>query len=162
MNKMKDFLADLDLVGFTSRIKRLSDDILYSTRDYYKSQDLDIEPNWHLIFLLLEEKSMTLTEISEELRISHPACVKIINKMKKIGYILAKPDQEDSRKQILELTEKSRIMLPEYHKHWNAGIATIHEITADCNNILEELQKIEKRLSEGSYKIRTLRNYYKQ
>lgn len=162
MNDMKDFLAELELTGFTSRIKRLSDDILYSTRDYYKSQDLDIEPNWHLIFLLLEQKAMTLTEISEELRLSHPACVKIINKMKKMGYIQSEPDKTDSRKQILELTEKSLEMLPEFHKHWNAGIETIHEITADCAEILEQLQKIEEKLSQGSYKIRTLRNYYKQ
>lgn len=159
---MRDFLAELEFTGFTSRIKRLSDDILYSTRDYYKSVDLDIEPNWHLIFLLLEEKSRTLTEISEELRISHPACVKIVNKMKTLEYIKSRPDEEDSRKQILELTEKSRAKLPVFHQHWNACIETIHEITVDCSNILEELAKIEHRLAEGNYKIRTLRNFYKQ
>ena len=160
---MKDFLADLELTGLTSRIKRLSDDILYSTRDYYKSVDLDIEPNWHLIFLLLEEnKAMTLTEISDELRISHPACVKIISKMKKTGYLQSESDPQDSRKQLLTLTEKSIQNLPVFHQHWNAGIKTIHEITADCTNILKEIEKIEQKLSEGSYKIRTLRNFYRQ
>lgn len=104
-----DFLQQIGFAGLNSRIKRLSDELLYSTRDYYKNAGFDIEPNWHLIFLLLEKhKSLTNTEISQELRMSHPACVKIINKMKKKDYIDTKTDKNDSRKQLLELSDKAK------------------------------------------------------
>lgn len=160
---MKDYLSEIELAGLTSRIKRLSDAIIYSTRDYYKSVDLDIEPNWHLFFLLLDKNnSLTLTEISEELRMSHPACVKIIHKMKNAGYIKSKADKTDSRKQILSLTQKSKDRLPVFHKHWDACIETMKEITIDSPNFLRELSNVEQKINEKSYKDRTLKNFNNQ
>ena len=89
---MNDFLTEIEFVGLTSRLKRLSDALLYSTKELYKSEGLDIEPNWNLIFILLQEnEAMTITEISEKLQFSHPAVVKIINKMKKMGMWRPKP-----------------------------------------------------------------------
>lgn len=156
---MNDFLTEIKFAGLTSRLKRLSDDILYSTRDYYKTVGLDIEPNWHLIFLLLEKnKSLTISEISQELRMSHPACVKIINKMKKKDYVLTKTDSIDTRKQLLELSGKSKKQLPIFHKHWDACIKTTQELIQDSPNFMDELRELERNLNQKSYKDRTLYN----
>ncbi len=156
---MKDFLTDIKFAGLTSRLKRLSDDILYSTRDYYKTVGLDIEPNWHLIFLLLEKNgSLTITEISQELRMSHPACVKIINKMKKKDYVTTKTDNNDLRRQLLELSDKSKKQLPSFHKHWDACIKTIEELLEQSPHFDEDLRKIEMKISKKNYKERTLNN----
>lgn len=160
---MKDFLTEIEFAGLTSRIKRLSDDILYSTRDYYKTIGLDIEPNWHLIFLLLEKNnSLTITEIAQELRMSHPACVKIINKMKKKDYVITKTDENDSRKQLLKLSDKSKKQLPEFHKHWDACIKTIQEFVQDSPHFSEELSAFEAKVNEKSYKERSLENLKKE
>jgi len=160
---MKDYLAALELVGLTSRIKRLSDDILYSTREYYKTIDVDIEPNWHLIFILLEKhETLTITEISEELRMSHPACIKIVNKMKRASYLNATVDENDSRRQLLKLTKKAHKNLPIFHRHWNACIETMRELTAESPNFLADLTRIEQKIIEKDYKERTLLNFEKQ
>lgn len=154
-----DFLQQIGHAGLNSRIKRLSDELLYSTRDYYKAVGLEIEPNWHLIFLLLEKQnSLTITEISEELRMSHPACVKIINKMKKKGYINTKTDKKDSRKQLLKLSEKSKNQLPNFHKHWNACIKTTKELTENSPHFIQELTEFENLVAAKNYKERTLNN----
>ncbi|CAM3606589.1 MarR family transcriptional regulator [Zobellia roscoffensis] len=156
---MDDYLSEIEFAGLISRIKRLSDEILYSTRDYYKTVGLDIEPNWHLIFLLLEEyESMTITEIAQELRMSHPACVKIINKMKKKGYVTTRTDDRDLRRQLLELSEKSKKQLPLFHKHWNAGMKTTEELVANSPHFIKELKEMEIKISKKSYKERTLNN----
>ncbi|CAM4396183.1 MarR family winged helix-turn-helix transcriptional regulator [Zobellia nedashkovskayae] len=156
---MNDFLTEIEFAGLNSRIKRLSDEILYSTRDYYKTMGLDIEPNWHLIFLLLEKyESMTITDISQELRMSHPACVKIINKMKKKGYVNSRTDDNDLRKQLLELSEKSLKQLPVFREHWNAGAKTTKDLMENSPHFIEELKEIELRISEKSYKERTLKH----
>jgi len=156
---MNDFLSEIEFAGLNSRIKRLSDEILYSTRDYYKTMGLDIEPNWHLIFLLLEKyESMTITDISQELRMSHPACVKIINKMKKKGYVNSRTDDNDLRKQLLELSEKSLEQLPVFREHWNAGAKTTKDLMENSPHFIEELKEIELRISEKSYKERTLKH----
>ena len=155
----QDFLKEIGPAGLHSRLKRLSDDILYSTRDYYKSLELDIEPNWILVFLLLEKNgTTTITEISQYLAMSHPACVKIINAMKKRGYVLASIDQNDSRKQQLELSDKSLELFPFFQKHWEAGIKTTQDLLEDSPHFLEDLAAFEAKIKEGSYKDRTLGN----
>lgn len=61
----KDFLKEIHYAGLTSRLKRLSDSLLNTTKEFYKSRGTDIEPNWHLIFLLLKEHgALNLTQIS--------------------------------------------------------------------------------------------------
>lgn len=154
-----DFLQQIGYAGLNSKIKRLSDELLYSIRDYYKSAGLDIEPNWHLIFLLLEKyNSLTITEISHELRMSHPACVKIINKMKQKGYIDTKTDENDSRKQRLELSKKAKKTLPTLHKHWDACIKTTKELIENSPNFIQDLTEFENLLTEKNYKERTIEN----
>lgn len=152
---MGDYLKQIEYAGLFSRIKRLSDEILYDTKEYYKSVNVDIEPNWHLIFLILEEhQSITLSEISEKLRMSHPACIKIINKMKSSGYIQSNRDKNDHRKQILQLTEKAINNLPIFHQHWDKALIAIKEIMNKCPHFFYELEIIENDLREKKYKNR--------
>ena len=73
-----DFLKELGYLGLIARLKRLSDSMLYSIRDLYKLEDIDIEPNWHLVFLILKKhKTRTMTEIAESFHLSQAAIVKI-------------------------------------------------------------------------------------
>ena len=156
---MNDFLTEMEFVGLTSRLKRLSDALLYSTKELYKTEGLDIEPNWNLIFILLQENgSMTITEISEKLQFSHPAVVKIINKMKKNGHVETRTDAKDKRKQILTLTEKAYKQLPIFEKYWNAGRQTVKDLLADSPHFLEEFLKIEEKVNQNDYRERTLKN----
>jgi MarR family transcriptional repressor of emrRAB len=157
-----DFLIELQLVGLTSRLKRLTDNILYSTKDFYKAVGVDIEPNWHLIFLLLKKhEELTVTEISERLQMSHPAIVKIIRNMKAKGYIGTKTDTTDSRKQLLYLTEKAKLALPQLEKCWEACILTMNELLDGNELFLKNLELIEEKIGKKSYKERTLNNLKK-
>lgn len=158
-----DFLQEIEFAGLNSRLKRLSDDLLYSTREYYKEVGLDIEPNWHLIFLLLEKhEALTITEISQKLRMSHPACVKIINKMKKKGYVNTQADPDDLRKQLLKLSSKAINNLPSFHKHWDACIKTSKDLMKNSPDFFNELAEFENLVAEESYKARTLNHLNEQ
>lgn len=156
---MEDFLSAITHEGLAGRLKRLSDELLYSTRAYYKSTGLDIEPNWHLVFLLLEkQEQMTITEISQELKMSHPGMVKIVNGMKKKGYLLSQSDENDSRKQLLSLSEKAKNLFPEFRRHWDAGIMTMQQLVEDSPHFLDELRNLELRFAESNYQQRTSEN----
>lgn len=157
-----DFLQKMGYAGLSSRIKRINDALLYSTREFYKAQDLDIEPNWHLVILLLKEKGqLSNSQISEELQLSHPAVVRMINQMKAKNYVNAKEDETDSRRTLLELSEKALKEMPELEKCWDAGVETMKEITKNKELIFEVLQDMEKQLEEGNYKTRTENNLKK-
>ncbi len=151
----EDFIRDLQESGFTARIKRLSDSMLYAARKLYKTLDLDIEPNWHLIFLLLKkEEVLSITDISSKLHFSHPAIIKIIKKMKEKGYVTSFSNPSDSRKQMIKLSDKALKELPKLEEKWNS----IHNVIEDLieKDFLEKLSSIENQLATKSLSERVI------
>ncbi len=155
----KDFLNSLASAGYTARIKRISDSLMYDARRVYAEIDLDIEPNWHLIFLLLkQEKTLSVTEIADVLGFSHPAIIKIVKKMKAKGYLDSRTDPNDSRKQLMELSSKAKQKLPEFEKEWN-HIKTVIENIID-SDMARLLTQLEEKLRHTSL-LETYRNSIK-
>jgi len=143
-----DYLQTLDLIGVTARIKRISDTLMHDARKVYEYLDLPIEPNWHLVFLLLKkEKQLSVTEISRALKFSHPAIINIIKKMKASGYVTTTTDSKDSRKQIVLLTDKAYEELPSLEAEWDKikiAVGTIFD-----NEFLAQLTKVEEKMNKS-------------
>jgi len=149
MIQEKDFLQELAAFGFTARIKRISDALMYDAKKVYEFADLEIEPNWHLIFLLLQkEGQLSVTEISRKLGFSHPAIIKITKKMKLKEYLESATDSNDSRKQLLSLSEKSKNILPAFEEKWKK-IEEVMEEFVD-GEFLARLAEIEQKLDDKS------------
>lgn len=152
-----DFLKEIEYLGLIARIKRLNDAVLYSIRDLYKTENVDIEPNWHLVFLILRKhKTRTNTEIAEAFGFSQPAVCKIIHKMKEKGYIDTVRDTNDDRKRGLRLSQKAINELPRFEKIWNAGQQSIKELLREHEELPGLLEKIEQQIEEKSFKQRVL------
>lgn len=151
----EDFLIEMGYAGLTGRLKRLSDAFIYQTRDFYREHESDIEPNWHMIFMLLQKnEKMTVTEIADTLQLSHPAIVKLINKMKKRGYVDAEIDSQDNRKYQLMLSQKAKQKLPVLQEYWTAGEKALEELLGFNTRLLEEIQKLEDRMAEADFRTR--------
>lgn len=145
----------MGFTGLTGRLKRLSDAFIYQARDFYRANESDIEPNWHMIFLLLKKyEKMTVTEIAEALQLSHPAIVKLVTKMKIQGYIKSELDPMDNRKYQLMLSPKAIKELPVLQEYWVAGEMALQELLGFDTRLLEEIQKLEDRMAEADYKTR--------
>jgi DNA-binding MarR family transcriptional regulator len=157
-----DFFAEQDFLGFTARMKRISESLLYSCKDLYKSLELGIDPNWHLVFLMFKDKeTLTMTEIADAFQITQSGVIKTINKMKAKGYLISTVDEKDKRKHLLKLSDKAKSELPHLNLVWKAGRETIKEILNDDPTILKLMSEIEARISDANYKERTLRNIAK-
>ncbi|MEQ9403949.1 MAG: helix-turn-helix domain-containing protein [Cyclobacteriaceae bacterium] len=152
----RDFIKELGCLGLMSRLKRLSDSMAYGVRELYKSEGLDIEPGWHLVFLLLKKhKTRTITEIAESLGMSLPGVVKMINKMKENDYIEAGNDPYDSRKRQLRLSNKAKKALPQFEKIWKAGEESLLGIVGPHHHaFLDQIEEIELRFSERTFSER--------
>lgn len=152
---MSDFLTELGHLGMIARLKRMSDAMLYSIREVYKTENVDIEPNWHLVFLLLKKyRTRTMSEIAEAFGLSQPAVVKIINKMKHKGYIEVVADAADSRKKQLRLSGKALEELPRFERIWAAGQASIGELLDGNDAFMPILADMEQQLSDISFSQR--------
>ena len=139
---MKDFIDYLKYYGLTARIKRLSDNLNTEARKIYHYLGYDIEPNWHLIFLLLKkEEELSVTEIANRLKLSHPAIVKIIKRMKELDYVVSFQDKNDSRKHLLSLSSKSKEKLPQFEIEWKKIQDIVKEYAND--DFLDNIQYFE-------------------
>ena len=110
MNEQKeDFVGQLGFLSMAARMKRLSDHIMHSARQFYKEEGIDIEPNWYLVFLLLKEhECLSITEIAEALQFSHPSVITMVRKMHKNGYLRCTTDPADTRRQLVKLSPKAK------------------------------------------------------
>ncbi|MBS9462906.1 MarR family transcriptional regulator [Flagellimonas sp. 389] len=141
------YLKSLQIIGVTARIKRISDTLMHDARRVYEYLELPIEPNWHLIFLLLKEKGqLSVTEISKALEFSHPSVITIIKKMKKVGYVTSRVHTKDSRKQIIELTEKAHKELPKLQAEWDQIKIAVRDIFD--NEFLGQLEIVEEKMEQ--------------
>ncbi len=157
----KDFIKGLELIGYTARVRRLSDSLNKMGKVVYKNLNLEIEPNWHLILLILEkEKELTATEIAEQLSFSHTAIIKITKKMVSSNFLIAHKSTTDNRKQLYSLSDKAIRELPKLKKIWN-DIAGVHNQYVS-KTFLKELSKIENALAEKSTIIRVKELYDKR
>jgi len=154
-----DFLKDLKFLGMAARLKRLSDTLSASIKDLYKERGIDIEPSWHLIFLYLKKKeTSTMSEIAEALHYSQPAVTKMINRMKKKGYLDVIRDENDTRKKNLRLSKNAKKRLPEFEIIWAAGQKSIQEILQSNTDFFNYLEHFESEIEKESFKNRALRN----
>tara|TARA_B100000508_G_C11439028_1_gene267709 strand:+ start:777 stop:1256 length:480 start_codon:yes stop_codon:yes gene_type:complete len=153
---MNDFAKELGCLGFTMRLKRISDALMHDGKKMYKQLGLDIEPNWYVIFRLLKrENELSVTEISEKVGMAHPSIISLTNKMIKAGYLTSNQCEEDSRKRLLTLSEKAIQKMPEFEKVWAAGEAGVVEAVSGTE-IMKALTLIEERFGEKGFRERTI------
>ncbi|MBV6647762.1 MAG: MarR family transcriptional regulator [Cyclobacteriaceae bacterium] len=152
---MKDFASELGCLGFSMRLKRISDALMHDGRKMYKELGFDIEPNWYIIFRLLnQEGELTVMEIADRILLAHPSVIAIVNKMTKAGYVTSKKSSSDNRKRVLQLTSKAYQMLPEFERVWNAGEKGIIK-ALEGTNAMEVISKLEDRFFSKGFKDRT-------
>lgn len=152
-----DYINELGYLALATRLKRISDAMVHSGREMYKSLGLEVEPNWFLIFKLLTKyKQLTITEIASKLHFSHPSVIGLLSKMELNDYLHASADKTDTRKRQFSLTEKALKTLPELEKIWTAGALSTQNMFPEDSDFLNQLEAIEIQLSQSSFMQRTL------
>ncbi|MDL2144750.1 helix-turn-helix domain-containing protein [Flavobacterium tructae] len=157
-----DFLKDLGYKALDSRMKRISDKISYSVKKFYKENNIEIEPHWYLIFMLLRDKGkLSIAEIADSLGYAHPTLVMTVKNMSSKGYLIVEKDQLDKRKQMVSLSEKSIHSLPQFELIWNSCEATILNVLDHNLGILKYLDEIDEALDKTTFYYRFKQEYSK-
>ncbi|KAB2868962.1 MAG: MarR family transcriptional regulator [Bacteroidales bacterium] len=155
----KDFLKELEFLGVTARIKRLSDSLFYDIKSLYNANGIDIEPSWHLVLLILKRKEfLSMVELSELLSLSKPAVTKMIKKMQQLDYIVIDSDGADNRKKMITLSAKAIDNMPKFEKIWDAGQRSVQQILEGTPYFMDALSDFERKHSEESFSKRALKN----
>lgn len=152
----RDFVSELGCLGFTMRLKRISDALIHDGRRMYREMGLDIEPNWYVIFRLLKrEGRLTVTEIADRILWAHPSVIAITNKMIKAGYLHSIRHETDNRKRELDLTKKAEEMLPQFERIWDAGERGVIQALKGTD-AMEIIATLEERFFSKGFRERTI------
>jgi DNA-binding MarR family transcriptional regulator/ribosomal protein S18 acetylase RimI-like enzyme len=118
---MSTYLASLGSLGFTYRLRRLSDRLQEDGRRLYSSVGIPLEPNWHILIDFLDgEGSSSVTEASAAMGVSHPTVIELARKLEAAGLIEAAVDPSDGRRRVLSLSAHGHGLLPDFRHLWDA------------------------------------------
>jgi len=139
---------------FGTRLKRLSDRFLQDVSKLYKSLNLPFEPGWFPVFYLLNEKgTLTMTEIANELKITHSAVSQLVNSLKKKNYLKFIKDAGDKRKIMVTFTKEGLNITEKLVPVWQSLKRSMEELINQGKysvNMLAGLNEIESQLDEKS------------
>ncbi len=154
---MSDFLAGLGALGFTYRLRRLSDRLQDGGRRLYRSLGIPLEPNWHVLLLYLEHQGpASVTEAAGALNVSHPAISDMARRMEAAGLIRTTTDPADRRRRVLALSHMGQRLMPEFRAIWEqAGdeLGAVIEATTGSDS-LAGLAIIELELDDAELDVR--------
>lgn len=158
-----DFVKALGYKALDSRLRRISEAMARDIKHVYKELQIDVEPNWYLVFMLLRDhRCLSIADIAERLRYAHPSVVVIVQKMQENGYVDAQSDPDDKRKKLIVLTEKAVQMLPELEEIWDSCENAILQVIDNDLAILDYLDRLESRLYSKSFYKRFKIEYSKR
>jgi len=147
-----DIIHEMGYVALATRLKRISDKMTYSTRLMYKKLNIDIEPNWYLVLILVEKTpNISVMEIAKNLNFTHQSVIAITTKMVNRDYLQISKGIEDKRKTIFNLTSKSIEILPEISEIWETGKDVIYQLLNGDTAITKYLEILESNLDEKSF-----------
>ncbi len=147
-----DLFNHLGELALGSRLKRLSDQIMRDGSRIYQANDIKFEPKWFPVFYLLSEHApLGVTEMSQDLGVSHAAVSQVVRELLQKKLITGVMDPSDGRKRLLSLSESGSELLPKIKELWNDIAVAIHEmINSHQSNIIDSIREVENSFSEHS------------
>lgn len=160
---MGDLIGSLGSLAIASRLKRLSDIIMQAATDVYVHHQIDFEPRcFPLFYFLMQNEEASIMEISEQLKLSHPAIILIAKVLEKKGLIVSAKSKDDGRKRLLKLTKKGHDLVPKLQQVW-VQLKTLNTelIEKQPHNFLVALQELEQEWQNLDY-LKLYQSKYKE
>jgi DNA-binding MarR family transcriptional regulator len=127
-----DFLKELGVLAFGSRLKRLLERLNKDIFRFYQLQAVDFQPHWFSTLYLLGLRSpMKITGIAEKLCYTHPAVNKLVAQMNRAGLVRSSQGKKDRRQRLVYLTGKGRALIGFLSPVWEEISSVMSELIAD-------------------------------
>jgi DNA-binding MarR family transcriptional regulator len=131
-----------------SRLRRISDSFLSEITRAYQNEGIEFDASWFPVFYLLAENdSLSIKELSEQTEVSHPAASQLITGLKNKGLVTTTTCADDGRKQLVTFTAKGRELLTRVQPVWDAILLSMQEVLSDepqTRQLLAAITSLEK------------------
>ena len=148
----RDTFSELGLLSLGSRLKRLSDQMMYQVSGIYQHRQVAFEPSWLPVFSLLQDGNpRAITDISQTLGLAHPSVIQITNAMIKKGVAVSQKDPADSRRRLIQLTENGIGMQAELLEVWGDIRQAVERMMQESGcDLLQNIEAVEKVMTHQS------------
>ncbi|WP_131538424.1 MarR family winged helix-turn-helix transcriptional regulator [Pedobacter nototheniae] len=140
------------LLAISTRLQRLSDQIRKDGALIYKAFGIDFQPKWFpVLYTLYKKAAMSVVLLSEEIGYAHPSTISLLKELEKEKLIRSRKDKLDTRKRLVELTEKGAALLSTMEPVWEVIIKATAEITNTQNNLMNAIIEVENGLKQKGF-----------
>jgi DNA-binding MarR family transcriptional regulator len=147
-----NLITEMGAFAFASRLMRLSERLKSEVSTVYHSCGMDFDDHWFLVgYMLAEQQSMVVSEMSSQLGVARPRLTRMIEEMVSHGLVRLEMDPEDPAQKRVSLTDDGEDTIVELKKIWQAvGEATSELISESHPELLEAITKMENGLDARS------------
>ncbi|MDN5285480.1 MAG: Transcriptional regulator, MarR family with acetyltransferase [Mucilaginibacter sp.] len=148
-----NIIDELEELAVGARLKRLYEYFAKDVAMIYKDEQLNFEPKYFTLYYLISKQGEAgVTEIAEELGLTHPGVIHLAKELEELGFIESAKSTTDSRRRLLRLSAKGRESLPKLERVW-AKIVALNKalFNNQQNNLLSAIMETEAQLNEKSY-----------
>lgn len=150
---MDDIFEELGALGLSSRLKRLSDNLMQESARIYERAGIGFQPRWFPVYLYLYRRGPTsITGLAKGLGVSHPGINKIANELIKARLASPYRDRSDKRKRVLALTSTGRDKFSELEPLWQHIRETFQAVIDEGDGgFLSSLALMESSLTQRTF-----------
>lgn len=156
MSDETDLIKHLGELALATRLKRLGESLQADVAKLYAARQIDFEPRWFtMLYALYHRPGMSIVEISDFLKLTHPAIIQFSQQMTKAGLLKVLKDKDDARRKLLYLTATGKKTFekiePVLSVIENANRRFLAETGTD---VLELIEKMEQLLEDKDMYVR--------
>jgi len=146
-------IDDLNELAIGARMKRLYDLFAKDVIVIYQDEKLYFEPKYFTLYYLISKRGeIGITEVAEELNLTHPGVIHLAKELESLGYIQSGKSTTDSRKRILKLSEKGIESLDKFQRVWEKILVLNQSLfNSQQHNLLTAIIETEDQLSAKPY-----------
>lgn len=139
-----------------ARLRSLIELLDGGVAESYSELGLDnYKPRYTSIFrALIDNKAMTIKQLTQLLKISQPAITQTVNEMEKRN-LIRKLDVDDARERKITLTAEGLDMIPKLEQQWKATLLAANSLEAELpNSLIDTVNAAIEALTAVSFKQR--------
>ncbi|RKN80042.1 bifunctional helix-turn-helix transcriptional regulator/GNAT family N-acetyltransferase [Ulvibacterium marinum] len=117
---MTDILNELGYLAGASRFRRISEKLQKDGDKIYSDANIKFKASWFSVYYVLAKSNspQTILEISEQIGFSHITVKNILRELKKEELVGIKPNPNDKRSKLVELSKKGKELQKELEPLW--------------------------------------------
>lgn len=150
----------LGAIAISIRLIRLGEYFRKEVGLVYKNQQIDFEPKWFAVVSTLHYKgSASINEIADEIGLSHPAIIGLVKELEAQKLLKSIRHETDSRKRMIELTEKAKTLIKRMEPIWRDITISIEQLMKECNsNLMMAMMETEALVKKKAFSERVKQN----